>query len=215
MVPRNEIVAVDIDETTRESLSELFTESGRSKIIVYREDIDNVVGYIHVSELFDTAVDWKERLKPVVYAPETLLANKMMRRLLNEKRSVAIVVDEFGGTSGLITLEDLVEEIFGDIRDEHDADVAEARELAPGVYEFSGRIEVRTLRDDYRLDIPEEDDYQTLAGYILFNTGAIPEEGQTVILGPLAFTVTRRSATRLELIRVEPAPDNDSADADK
>lgn len=214
MVPRNEIVAVDIDETTRESLSELFTESGRSKIIVYREDIDNVVGYIHVSELFDTAVDWKERLKPVVYAPETLLANKMMRRLLNEKRSVAIVVDEFGGTSGLITLEDLVEEIFGDIRDEHDADVAEARELAPGVYEFSGRIEVRTLRDDYRLDIPEEDDYQTLAGYILFNTGAIPEEGQTVILGPLAFTVTRRSATRLELIRVEPAPDNDSADAD-
>ena len=209
MVPRNEIVAVDIDETTRESLSELFTESGRSKIIVYREDIDNVVGYIHVSELFDTAVDWKERLKPVVYAPETLLANKMMRRLLNEKRSMAIVVDEFGGTAGLVTLEDLVEEIFGDIQDEHDKAAPTARDLGGGIYEFSGRCEIADLNDTYHLDIPEEDDYQTLAGYILHNTGAIPEKGETITLGNLSIEVLRKSAARLELLRVTRIPSDE------
>lgn len=208
MIPRNEIVAVDINDTSREELSALFTSSGRSKIIVYGEDIDNVLGYIHVSELFDPAVDWKERLKPVVFAPETLLANKMMRRLLGEKRSVAIVVDEFGGTAGMVTLEDLVEEIFGDIRDEHDDAGAQAREVAPGVYEVDGRCEVETLCDMYSLDIPEDDEYQTLAGYILFSTGRIPAVGDTFVIGNLQFTILRRSATRLELIKVEPAPES-------
>ena len=167
MAPRNELVAVDIDETTREQLSDLFTSSGRSKILVYSGDIDNVIGYVHVSELFDPASDWKEHVKEVLYAPETLLANTMMRRLLSEKRSMAVVVDEFGGTAGLVTLEDLVEEIFGDIQDEHDNNALTAKEVSPGVYEFAGRIEVRTLRDDFRLDIPEDDEYQTLAGYIM------------------------------------------------
>ncbi len=110
MLPRNEIVAVNIDTIDREELSELFTKSGRSKIVVYREDIDNVLGYIHVSELFNPESDWKEHIKPVIFCPETLLANKLMRRLLSEKRSMAVVVDEFGGTAGLVTLEDLVEE---------------------------------------------------------------------------------------------------------
>jgi len=139
MTPRNEIVSVNIDETSREELSQLFTSSGRSKILVYREDIDNVLGYIHVSELFKPDSDWKEAIKPVLFAPEALLANKMMRRLLAEKRSMAVVVDEFGGTSGLVSLEDLVEEIFGDIQDEHDNRRLTAREIEPGVYEFSGR----------------------------------------------------------------------------
>lgn len=132
MVPRNEIVAVDIDSTDRDTLSALFTSSGRSKILVYREDIDNLLGYIHVSELFTPEVDWKERLKPVVYAPETLLASKMMRRLLAEKRSIAVIVDEFGGTAGMVTLEDLMEEICGDIQDEHDSTDIVERQLAPG-----------------------------------------------------------------------------------
>lgn len=206
MLPRNEIVAVDIDETSRETLSELFTASGRSKIIVYRGDIDNIVGYIHVSEMFDLDADWAKCVKPVLFAPETLLANKMMRRLLSEKRSMAIVVDEFGGTSGLVTLEDLVEEIFGDIQDEHDREGIIARETANGVYEFSGRIEVRTLRDDFRLDIPEDDEYQTLAGYILFNTGALPQRGETIVIGAYSFTIVQRTNTRLELIRVENKP---------
>lgn len=206
MLPRNEIVAVDIDTTSRADLSTLFTESGRSKIIVYRGDIDNVVGYIHVSELFDLDADWTLRVKPVLFAPETLLANKMMRRLLSEKKSMAIVVDEFGGTSGLVTLEDLVEEIFGDIQDEHDREGIIARETAPGVYEFSGRIEVRTLRDDFRLDIPEDDEYQTLAGYILFSTGSLPPKGETLVIGTYTFTILQRTNTRLELIRLRATP---------
>ena len=200
MLPRNEIVAVNIATTTRDELSELFTKSGRSKIVVYKEDIDTVLGYIHVSELFDPASDWKEQLKPVVFAPEALLAKKLMHRLLAEKRSMAIVVDEFGGTAGLVTLEDLVE----DIRDEHDTAAAMAREIEPGVYECSGRIEIEALRETYHIDIPESDDYQTLAGYILFNCGAIPAQGEVLEIGDFIFTIVKRTATRLELIKVEP-----------
>lgn len=206
MVPRNEIVAVDIDSTDRDTLSALFTSSGRSKILVFREDIDNVLGYIHVSELFTPEVDWKERLKPVVYAPETLLASKMMRRLLAEKRSIAVIVDEFGGTAGMVTLEDLMEEICGDIQDEHDSTDIVERQLAPDVWEFSGRIEIEHLNETYHFDIPESDEYQTLAGYILCETGQIPAQGETIELGPLRLEVTRKSASRLELIKLTRNP---------
>ena len=210
MAPRNELVAVDIDTTTRAELSDLFTSSGRSKILVYHDDIDNVVGYVHVSELFDPASDWKEHIKEVLYAPETLLANTMMRRLLSEKRSMAVVVDEFGGTAGLVTLEDLVEEIFGDIQDEHDKNGIIATEIERGVFEFSGRIEVRTLRDDFRLDIPEEDEYQTLAGYIIHETGSLPAQGETIEIDGLSFTIKSRSATRLDLIRITVPKDSNN-----
>lgn len=215
MAPRNELVAVDIDEATRDDLSKLFTSSGRSKILVYKGDIDNVLGYIHVSELFDPQCDWKKNIKEVLFAPETLLANTMMRRLLGEKRSMAVVIDEFGGTAGLVTLEDLVEEIFGDIQDEHDKSGITASEISPGVYEFSGRIEVRTLRDDFRIDIPEGDEYQTLAGYILFNTGTLPAQGEKIEIEGLSFTIKRRTATRLDLIRVETAASSDASEEKK
>ena len=208
MIPRNEIVAAKSD-ITYDELSKLFTSSGRSKILIYREDIDDIIGYIHVSELFDPTSDWRKHIKPVLYAPEALLANKMMRRLLNEKRSMAIVVDEFGGTAGLVTLEDLVEEIFGDIQDEHDKAAPTARDLGGGIYEFSGRCEIADLNDTYHLDIPEEDDYQTLAGYILHNTGAIPEKGETITLGNLSIEVLRKSAARLELLRVTRIPSDE------
>ena len=204
MLPRNEMIAVNIDTTDRDRLVELFTRSGRSKIVVYSGDIDNVLGYIHVSELFDPRSNWRDHIKPVIFAPESLLANKLMRRLLSEKRSMAIVVDEFGGTSGLVTLEDLVEEIFGDIRDEHDATSETVREISPGVYECSGRVEIETLREINHIDIPEDDDYQTLAGYILFNTGTIPAQGETIEIADLRFEILRRTATRLELIRISP-----------
>lgn len=208
MIPRNEIVAAKSD-ITYDELSKLFTSSGRYKILIYREDIDDIIGYIHVSELFDPTSDWRKHIKPVLYAPEALLANKMMRRLLNEKRSMAIVVDEFGGTAGLVTLEDLVEEIFGDIQDEHDKAAPTARDLGGGIYEFSGRCEIADLNDTYHLDIPEEDDYQTLAGYILHNTGAIPEKGETITLGNLSIEVLRKSAARLELLRVTRIPSDE------
>lgn len=202
MLPRNEIVAVNIATTSRQELCDLFIRSGRSKIIVFSEDIDNVLGYIHVSELFNPDSDWKEHIKPIIFAPEALLANKLMRRLLQEKRSMAIVVDEFGGTAGLVTLEDLVEEIFGDIRDEHDSATDLVREVEPGVFECSGRVEIETLRQEYHLDIPEDDDYQTLAGYILTSTGLIPSEGETIVIGDFKMEIVRRTASRLELIRL-------------
>ncbi len=206
MTPRNEVVAINIDTTTRDELSALFTSSGRSKIVVYRDDIDNVLGYIHVSELFDPKSNWKEAIKPVIFAPETLLANKMMRRLLAEKRSMAIVVDEFGGTAGLVSLEDLVEEIFGDIQDEHDNRRLTAREVQPGVYEISGRCEIADLNETFNLDLPESDEYQTLAGFILNNLGEIPSQGDTFDIKGMTFSIIKKSATRLELIRITVNP---------
>lgn len=202
MIPRNEIIAVDFGSATRESLCELFMSTGRSKILVYRDDIDNIVGYVHVRELFDTASDWRQHLMPVLYGPENLLANKMMRRLLQQKRSIAIVIDEFGGTAGLVTLEDLVEEIFGDIQDEHDSTKLTSRCVAPGVYEFSGRCEIAEINERYNLDIPEDESYQTLAGYILESTGSIPEAGESVVIDERRFDIIKKSATRLELIRL-------------
>lgn len=202
MMPRNEMIAVNVNTTTREDLVRLFTESGRSKIIVFNEDIDNILGYIHVSELFDHGADWHAHINPVLFAPETLLANKMMRRLLSEKRSIAIVVDEFGGTAGMVTLEDLVEEIFGDIRDEHDSANPTARCVAPDVYEVAGRCEIAYINEIFNLDIPEDDDYQTLAGYVLHSTGTIPETGASVLLGNLRIDILKKSANRLELLRI-------------
>lgn len=206
MIPRNEIVAVNIDTGTREQLVELFTSTGRSKVIVYRDDIDTVLGYIHVSELFDPSVDWKERIKPVLYTPENLLANTMMRRLLQQKRSIAIVVDEFGGTAGMLTLEDLMEEICGNIEDEHDNSRLTARRVEEGIYEFSGRCEIADINERFGLELPEDDSYQTIAGYILHTTGSIPREGETVTVGAYRFDILKKSANRLELIRLSTIP---------
>lgn len=202
MRPRNEMVAMNIDTTDRESLSKRFTETGLSKIVIYRDDIDNILGYIHVSELFDPSVNWKECIKPVLFAPESMLANKMMRKLMSEKKSMAIVIDEFGGTAGLVTLEDLVEEIFGDIEDEHDRKKLISREISKDTYEFSGRIEIEDINEKFHLNIPESDEYQTLAGYLLFNLEALPEEGETVRIGDLQFTILKKSSTKIELVKV-------------
>ena len=203
MVPRNEIVSVDVEDTTRDDLVKLFTQSGLSKIVVYKENIDDVIGFIQVSELFVTDVDWKTRVKPVLFAPETLLARKMMQQLMDEKRSMAIVLDEFGGTSGMVTLEDLVEEIFGEIEDEHDRNNLVARQINDKSYEFSGRMEIEEINEQFHLDIPESDDYQTLAGYLLAEEEALPNVGDIIDLPPYRFTIERKTAARIELIRVD------------
>ena len=207
MVPRNEIVAVDVKDTTRDDLVKLFTQSGLSKIVVYKENIDDVIGFIQVSELFVTDIDWKTRIKPVLFAPESLLARKMMQQLMDEKRSMAIVIDEFGGTSGMVTLEDLVEEIFGEIEDEHDRNHLIARQLSDTSYEFSGRMEIEEINERFHLDIPESDDYQTLAGYLLNENEAIPNVGEVFDLPPYRFTVERKTAARIELIRIDILPE--------
>lgn len=203
MIPRNEMVAVNIDTTERDELSRRFTQSGLSKIIVFRNDIDNILGYIHVSELFTTDNNWKECIKPVLFAPETMLAKKMMQSLLKEKRSMAVVIDEFGGTAGLVTLEDLVEEIFGEIEDEHDRNRLISKQVDEHTYEFSGRVEIEEINENFHLDIPENDEYQTIAGYILYNLEEIPATGDSLIIDGLKFTILRKTAARIELVRVE------------
>lgn len=202
MVPRNEIIAVDVIDTTRDELVNLFSQSGLSKIVVYREEIDNVIGFIQVSELFVPDVDWKTRIKPVLFAPETLLARKMMTQLLEKKRSMAIVLDEFGGTSGMVTLEDLVEEIFGEIEDEHDRNKLVARQLDDNTYEFSGRMEIEDINERFHLDLPESDEYQTIAGCLLAVHEAIPNVGESVDVGDYVITVTRKTAARIELVHL-------------
>ena len=205
MIPRNEIVAVPIKATQRDQLIKVFTDTGLSKVVVYREDIDDVAGYIHVAELFNTTTnaDWRRRIKPVIFTPETMLANKMMRRMMSEKRTLAIVVDEHGGTAGLVSLEDIVEEIFGEIEDEHDVKKFEARTLTEGVYEFSGRMEISAINEKFGLDIRESEEYHTLSGYILESLQELPKQGDTFEIGELKFIIKKMSATRIELIRVE------------
>lgn len=203
MIPRNEIVSVPLMGTTREKLIKVFTATGLSKVVVYREDIDDVVGYIHISEMFNTGADWKRKLKPVIFTPETMLANKMMTRMMNEKRTLAMVVDEFGGTAGLVTLEDIVEEIFGEIEDEHDVKRLVARTMSDGSYEFSGRVEISAVNEDFGLEIKESEDYHTLSGYILESLQALPKQDDSFEIDNLKFTIEKMSATRIELVRVE------------
>lgn len=206
MIPRNEITAVNIQATSRQQLLKLFVSTGLSKIVVYRDNIDEVLGYIHISELFNPETDWKQHLKPVLFTPETMLANKMMRRLLAEKKSMAIVVDEFGGTAGLVTLEDLVEEIFGEIEDEHDRQKLVARQVSEDSYEFSGRVEVERINEEFRLDLKESEEYQTIAGYILDNLERIPAQGAVFDIDRWQFTVMRTTASRIELIGMKRLP---------
>lgn len=203
MIPRNEIVAVDIDETEVDMLIKRFSSTGLSKIVVFKEDIDNILGYIHVSDLFNTDKNWKDCIRTVEYAPESMLANKMMRRMLADKKSIAIIVDEFGGTSGLVTLEDLVEEIFGDFEDEHDKKRLIDIQLSDNVFKFSGRVEIEKINEKYDLNIPEDDEYQTIAGYILYNLEELPEQNDSFVIDNLKFTILKRSATRIAIVQVE------------
>ena len=202
MTPRNEISAINLQTTTRHQLIHTFITTGLSKIVVYRQDIDDIVGYIHVSELFHPDTDWRTRIKPVLFAPESMLANTIMQRMLAQKKSMTIIVDEFGGTAGLVTLEDLVEEIFGEIEDEHDRKRLDYRRLPDGDYEISGRAEIERLNEELDLDIPEDDQYHTLAGYLLHTLEAFPRKGIPVDIGPLRFTVLNATETRLSLIHI-------------
>ena len=174
MIPRNEIVAVSMEDMNREDLIKKFIATGLSKIVVFKDDIDDVLGYIHISELFNIHANLKRKLKPVIFTPETMLANKMMRRMLNEKKSMAIVVDEYGGTAGLVTLEDLVEEIFGEIEDEHDRNKIQMKEVKEGVYEVSGRAEIENVNEKFGLNLAEDEDFHTVGGLVLHNSGELP-----------------------------------------
>ena len=202
MVPRTEIVAIEVDESLEE-LKETFVKNGISKVIVYNENIDNIVGYIHSSEMFKAQADWRKGIRSLPIVPETMAAHKLMKLFMQQKRSLAVVVDEFGGTSGIVALEDLVEEILGDIEDEHDIDSTVAKRLADGDYVFSGRLEIEKANEEFDLDLPESDDYQTIGGFILHEYQSIPKPNQVIDIGNFQFKMIKVTATKIELVRLK------------
>lgn len=203
IVPRTEIVAVDISESL-EQLRNLFIESGCSKIIVYDDDIDNILGFIHSSEMFRLKKDdaWKDHIREVPIVPESMTAQKLMEILMQQKKSLAVVVDEFGGTSGICTLEDLVEEIFGDIEDEHDQQQFTAKRLPNGEYELSGRLEVEKANELLDLELPESDDYLTIGGLILHRVQRFPKLNEPLRIEQYEFKVIKKTSTKIELVRL-------------
>jgi len=201
MIPRTEIVAVDL-ETSPKELVTLFTETGLSKILVFKENIDDIVGYVHSFELFKKPTTIKEVLMPVIYVPETMLAKDVLNALSRKRKSIAVVIDEYGGTSGIITVEDIIEELFGDIEDEHDTIELIEEELGPGHFRFSARLEVDYLNEEYGLDLEESENYETLGGYIVNYTEEIPEQGETVEIEDNVFTILEVSSTKIELVEL-------------
>lgn len=202
MVPRTEIVAVELD-TPLDELKARFIESGISKVIVYKDNIDNVVGYIHSSEMFRPLSNWTERIRKLPIVPETMGAHKLMTLFMQQKRSLAVVVDEFGGTSGVVALEDLVEEIFGEIEDEHDTTSYVAKSIGDGEYILSGRLEIEQANDLLGLDLPESDDYQTIGGLILHHYQSFPKLHEVVAIGKFRFKIIKVTATKIELVRLK------------
>ena len=202
IVPRTEVVACD-NTTSLEELKTKFIETGYSKILVYEDNIDGVIGYIHSSELFANLKDWTTHIIPVPIVPENMTANKLMKLLLQEKRSIAVVVDEFGGTSGIVTFEDLVEEIFGEIEDEHDVQSLIAKQLGENEYLLSGRMEIDSLNEKFGLELPESDDYITIAGYILHNYQKFPKVNDVIDIGHYSMKILKVTSTKIELVRMK------------
>ena len=200
MIPRNEIVSCEIG-TDAETLTSLFISTGLTKIIVYRENIDNVLGYIHSAEMFK-GPDWQARVRTAVFVPESMNGQKLMGILMQRKKSIAIVIDELGGTSGLITLEDLVEEIFGDIEDEHDQNKIVSKQNTDGSYTFSGRLEIDDANDQWELTLPTSDEYITIAGLIIHHLERIPVPGEQILIGKLHFDIIKSTDTRIELVKM-------------
>ena len=205
MVPRTEIDAVE-DTCTLEQLKQRFVESGHSKVIVYHDDIDHIIGYIHSSEMFrlkSDPHDLKGLIRQMPFVPETMPASKLMRTFLQQQKSIAVVVDEFGGTSGLISLEDIVEEIFGEIEDEHDSVSYVAKKVGEGEYILSARLEIEKVNEMFDLDLPDSEEYMTLGGLILHEYQAFPKLNEIVKIGRFEFKIVKNTATKIELVRLK------------
>ena len=202
MIPRTEIIAVESDTPVGE-LKNTFIENGISKIIVYKENIDNIVGYIHSSEMFRNTADWQKNIRSVPIVPETMGAHKLMCLFKQQKRSLAVVVDEFGGTSGIVAMEDLVEEILGDIEDEHDTNTIVAKAISENEYVFSGRLDIEKANGEFGLDLPESDGYQTIGGLILHEYQSIPKVNEMIRIGNFLFKIIRVTNTKIELVKLK------------
>ena len=201
MVPRTEIDAVE-DTATIDQLKQVFIESGHSKILVYHEDIDHVIGYIHSSDMFHNPESLEGIVREITYVPETMLASKLMAQLMQQKRSLAVVVDEFGGTSGLVSLEDIMEEITGEIEDEHDNTNLVAKKLSDHEFILSARLEITKINEMFDLDLPESDEYMTLGGLILHEYQSFPKLNEVVKIDRYEFKIVKNTATKIELVRL-------------
>lgn len=202
MIPRTEIIAVEFD-TPLETLKEEFIENGISKVIIYKENIDNIVGYIHSSEMFKPITDWRQNIKSIPIIPETMSAHKLMKLLMQQKRSLAVIVDEFGGTSGIVSMEDLVEEILGDIEDEHDTNSTIAKSIGDNEYIFSGRLEIEKANEEFNLELPESDEYQTIGGLILNEYQSFPQAHEIITIDKFQFKIIKVTATKIELVKLK------------
>ena len=202
MVPRTEILALDV-KTPVEELINTFIESGNSRIIVFDGNIDNILGYIHSSEMFRNRNNWVKNIKTMPIVPETMSAQRLMKKFIKDKQNMAVVVDEFGGTSGIITLEDLVEEIFGEIEDEHDSSNYVCKKVGEHEYVISGRLEIEKVNETFGIDLPESDDYLTVGGLILDRYQSFPKLHETVRIDHFEFKIIKVSATKIDLVRLK------------
>lgn len=203
MVPRTEVNAVDVNDCTVDELMQKFVESGNSKIIVYDSDIDHIIGYIHSSEMFRNRDNWRECVCKMPFVPETMAAQKLMHIFLQQKKSLGVVVDEFGGTSGIVSLEDIVEEIFGDIEDEHDSTKYIATQVGENEYMLSARLEIDKVNDLFDLGLPESDDYMTVGGYILHEYQSFPKLNEVITIGRYEFRIIKSTMTKIELVKLK------------
>lgn len=203
MIPRTEINSVDINSCTLSELTQKFIESGNSKIIVYQDDIDHITGYIHSSELFRNPEEWQQHIRKMPFVPETMAAQKLMQTFLMQKRSLGVVVDEFGGTSGIVSLEDIVEEIFGDIEDEHDSQKYVAKQTETGEYVLSARLEIDKVNKMFDLELPESDDYMTIGGLILQHYQSFPKINELVTIGRYEFKIIKNAMNKIELVKLK------------
>jgi CBS domain containing-hemolysin-like protein len=202
MIPRTEIEAMEINSSMDE-LKERFVETGYSKILIFEDSIDNIVGYINSKDLFKAPTSIKSKLVSLSIVPETMNVNKLFRKLIKERKTIALVVDEYGGTSGIITLEDIIEEIFGEIEDEHDTIEFIERQINSNEYVFSGRLEIDFLNDKYNLHLPVSEEYDTLAGYIIHHHESIPKLNNLLIIDGYQYRILKVSQTRVELVHVK------------
>lgn len=201
MIPRTEIVAVELNESI-ENLIATFVSSGFSKILIYNENIDDILGYVHSFDMFKKPKNIKEVLIPIVNIPETIQINEVLNILTRKRKSMAVVLDEYGGTSGIVTLEDIVEELFGEIEDEHDKDNFIEEQLSETEYLFSARLEVEYLNETYHLEIPESEEYETLGGFIVLHNEGIPTQGEVIQIPPFSFVIEACSQTKIETVRL-------------
>ncbi len=202
MVPRTELSALD-ESASLENLRKIFIETGFSKILIYKESIDNIIGYIHSSDLFKNPKDIKSITRSVIYVPETMLANDVLSMFIRQHKSIAIVVDEFGGTAGVVTMEDIIEEILGEIEDEYDDDGFTEKQISQNEFVLSGRLEIDYLNEKYNFNLPQSDDYETIAGFIIDKHESIPAPKEEILIGKFFFTILQASENRIEQVHLK------------